>query len=248
MPESFLPPAGPSYEGAYREMRELARGIFDRALAECSIERAFARQIQAEDGRLRIGADEYDLTSFSRMMVVSMGKAGHTMAEALAGILETGVTGIIACPDPPPAQLFGFRYFIGGHPLPNADSLRAGEAILRLASTLLPSTVLVCLISGGASAIAEKPIQSKISLGDIVETYKALIHSGAPIAEINAIRKHLSALKGEGWLRPPRRLTSYQSSYPTFRKARLMHWPQVQLCLTQPRWPIVSSSQQNTSC
>ena len=55
---------------------------------------------------------------------------------------------------------------------------------------------LVFLISGGASAIAEKPISDDISLSDVIDTYKALVHSGAPIAEINAVRKHLSALKG----------------------------------------------------
>src|SRR5208283_2283941 len=117
-------------------------------------------------------------------------------ADALSNILGTGLTGVIACPNAPPAQLFGFHYFIGGHPLPNEDSLRAGEAILRLVAGLSPRTLVLFLISGGASAIAEKPISAGISLADVIETYRALVHSGAPIAEINAVRKHLSALKG----------------------------------------------------
>ena len=110
--------------------------------------------------------------------------------------MGTGLTGIVDCPNPPPAQLFGFRYFTGGHPLPNEDSLRAGDAILDLVAGASLRTLVVFLISGGASAIAEKPISENISLADVIETYKALVHSGAPIAEINAIRKHLSALKG----------------------------------------------------
>ncbi len=118
------------------------------------------------------------------------------MADAFSNILGTGFTGVIACPNAPAAQLFGFRYFIGGHPLPNEDSLRAGQAILRLVVGSSPRTLAVFLISGGASAIAEKPISDDISLSDVIETYKALVHSGAPIAEINAVRKHLSALKG----------------------------------------------------
>ncbi len=85
---------------------------------------------------------------------------------------------------------------MGGHPLPNEESLRAGDAILRLLSAPSPQTLVIYLISGGASAIAEKPISAGISLADVVETYQALVHSGAPIAEINAIRKHLSTLKG----------------------------------------------------
>lgn len=68
--------------------------------------------------------------------------------------------------------------------------------MLRAVQNASPETLIVFLISGGASAIAEKPITPNISLADMVATYKALVHSGAPIAEINAVRKHLSALKG----------------------------------------------------
>jgi hydroxypyruvate reductase len=177
-------------------MRGRARKMFEHALSECSIPRAFSKHVLYDRGELRLGNDVYALGSFSRTLVVSIGKAGHTMAEALVNIIGTGLTGIVACPNAPPAQLFGFRYFLGGHPVPNEDSLRAGDAILRLLSGLSPRTLAVYLISGGASAIAEKPISAGISLADVVETYKALVHSGAPIAEINAIRKHLSALKG----------------------------------------------------
>jgi hydroxypyruvate reductase len=61
---------------------------------------------------------------------------------------------------------------------------------------LTPEVLVIFLLSGGASAIVEKPISPAISLSDLVRTYKALVHCGAPIAEMNAIRKHLSALKG----------------------------------------------------
>jgi glycerate 2-kinase len=196
MSESLPPPSDPPTEVLAREMRGRARKMFEHALSECSIPRAFSKHVLYDRGELRIGSELYDVGSFSRTLVVSIGKAGHTMAEALANTVGTGLTGIIACPNAPPAQLFGFRYFMGGHPVPNEDSLRAGDAILRLLSGLSPRTLVVYLISGGASAIAEKPISAGISLADVVETYKALVHSGAPIAEINAIRKHLSALKG----------------------------------------------------
>ncbi|MGO9515677.1 MAG: glycerate kinase [Candidatus Korobacteraceae bacterium] len=196
MPHSSLPPKNVGTEAVLREMRDRAREMFDHALRECSIPRAFSRQVLYDGEHLRIGRDLYDIGSFERILVVSIGKAGHTMADAFSNILGTGLTGVIACPNTPPAQLFGFRYFIGGHPLPNEESLRAGEAILRLVAGSTPRTLAVFLISGGASAIAEKPISVDVSLGDVIETYKALVHSGAPIAEINAVRKHLSALKG----------------------------------------------------
>jgi glycerate 2-kinase len=183
-------------DALFREMRDRARLMFDHALAECGIPQAFSRKLQCRGRHLQSGTEVYDLRAFERILVVSIGKAGHSMAEVFANIVDTGLTGIVAAPTAPPAQLFGFRYFIGGHPLPNADSLRAGDAILRLVHELSPETLAVFLISGGASAIAEKPISDGITLQDVVETYRSLVHSGAPIAEINAIRKHLSALKG----------------------------------------------------
>ena len=192
MPDDPQSPAG----ALSPEMRDRARVIFDHALAECGIPQAFGRKLQCRGRHLQSGNEVYDLRAFERILVVSIGKAGHSMAEVFANIVDMGLTGIIAAPTAPPAQLFGFRYFIGGHPLPNDDSLRAGDAILRLVHELSPETLAVFLISGGASAIAEKPISGGISLQDVVETYRALVHSGAPIAEINAIRKHLSALKG----------------------------------------------------
>src|ERR1035438_168631 len=196
MSESLPPPSTPPSEILAREMRGRAREMFEHALAECSIPRAFSKRVLYDRGELSLGNDVYAMGAFSRTLVVSIGKAGHTMAEALASTVGNRFTGIIACPNAPPAQLFGFRYFLGGHPLPNEESLRAGDAILKLLGAPSPQTLVIYLISGGASAIAEKPISAGTSLADVVQTYKALVLSGAPIAEINAIRKHLSALKG----------------------------------------------------
>ena len=179
-------------------MRRQALAIFEHALAECSISRAFGRCIRLSDGKLEIGECHYDLHDFSQVAVVSIGKAGHTMASALSPMLTTNISGIIACPDAPKSPIAGFRYFYGGHPLPNEDSLRAGTAILELLQGLPPKSLVLFLISGGASAIAEKPIRADLTLSDVIGTNRALVLSGAPIAEINAIRKHLSATKGGG--------------------------------------------------
>jgi len=96
----------------------------------------------------------------------------------------------------PSSQVLGFRYFYGGHPTPNAESMQAATAILRALEAQPVSALVMFLISGGGSSIVEKPIDDEISPEDIVKTYHALVHSGAPIAEINAVRKHLSAVKG----------------------------------------------------
>ena len=113
-------------ESQFRKVRDTAREIFRHALAEASIAKAFSRHVHCERGVLRVCEDLYDLQAYSRVLVVSIGKAGHTMAEALTQqVGESSLEGIVACSVEPPAQMRGFRYFRGGHPTPNAESIRA---------------------------------------------------------------------------------------------------------------------------
>ena len=177
-------------------MRQAARDIFQYALAEASIARGFARHVHCERGILRICDDLYDLHSYSRVLVVSLGKAAHTMVESLSAQVGASLEGIVASSVHPASQVHGFRYFRGGHPTPNAESIQAASAILRMLDAQPASALVIFLLSGGGSSIVEKPIDDEISLDDLIATYHALVHSGAPIAEINAVRKHLSAVKG----------------------------------------------------
>ena len=177
-------------------MRDSARAIFLRALADASIEKGFARHVHCERGILRVCDDLYDLHSYSRVLVISLGKAGHTMVEALALQAGESLEGIVASSVSPGEQLRGFRYFRGGHPTPNAESIQAATAMLRAVDAQAASALVIFLVSGGGSSIVEKPSDDEISLDDLIATYRALVHSGAPIVEINAVRKHLSAVKG----------------------------------------------------
>jgi glycerate 2-kinase len=183
-------------ESDFRPMRARAREIFDRALANASIGKAFARHVNCDRGVLRVCEDLYDLQSYSRVLVVSLGKAGHSMVEALVAQVGSSLEGIVAAPVLPTAQIHGFRYFRGGHPTPNAESIHAASAILRTLEAQPASALIIFLLSGGGSSIVEKPIDEEISLDDLIATYRALVHAGAPIAEMNAVRKHLSAVKG----------------------------------------------------
>ena len=74
--------------------------------------------------------------------------------------------------------------------------MQAASAMLRALESQPASALVIFLLSGGGSSIVEKPIDDEISLDDLIATYRALVHSGAPIAEINTVRKHLSAVKG----------------------------------------------------
>jgi glycerate 2-kinase len=188
-------------DSQFREMRETAREIFHHALAQATISSAFTRHVHCERGVLRICEDLYDLHAYSRVLVVSIGKAGHTMAEALTQQIgepspQNSLSGIVATSVNPPAQVRGFRYFLGGHPTPSAESIAAANAILKALDSQTAASLVIFLLSGGGSSIVEKPIDDEISLDDLIATHRALVHSGAPIAQMNSVRKHLSAVKG----------------------------------------------------
>ena len=167
-----------------------------------------------------IGDDLHPLDSYSRVFVVSIGKAAHTMADALQAQIGGSLEGIVVSPEGNGSstdlssinsaainsaaidhastnqastnQVRGFRYFLAGHPTPNAESARAADAILKSLRGLDSTALVIFMISGGGSSLVERPIDDEISLPDLAATYRTLVHSGAPIAEINAIRKHLS--------------------------------------------------------
>ena len=178
------------------DMRVTARHLFEHALAEAGIDRAFQRHVDCDRGVLRICEDLYDLDSYHRVLVISIGKAAHAMVNSLEMQAGNRFEGIVASSVDPLSQVRGFRYFRGGHPLPNQESIRAAESMLKSLSAQNAAALVIFMLSGGGSSIAEKPIDDEISLEDLVATYRVLVHSGAPIAEINTIRKHLSAIKG----------------------------------------------------
>jgi len=178
------------------EMRVTARHLFEQALAESGIDRAFERHVVCERGVLRVCEDLYDLHSYGRVFSVSIGKAAHSLVDALQMQVGDQFEGIAAGAVEGVVQRRGFRYFPGGHPTPTQDSIRAAEAILKSLNTLNASSLVIFMISGGGSSMVEKPIDDEISLEDLIATYRVLVHSGGPIAEINVVRKHLSAVKG----------------------------------------------------
>jgi len=178
------------------EMRAMARHLFEHSLSEANIDRAFGRHVSCEHSTLRVCEDLYELSSYSRVVVVSIGKAAQKMVDALEGRAGSRFQGIIVSSVAPASQTRGFRYFRGGHPTPTAESIHAAEAMLKSVEALDESSLVVFLLSGGGSSMVEKPIDEDISLEDLTATYRALVLSGAPIGEINAIRKHLSAIKG----------------------------------------------------
>jgi glycerate 2-kinase len=186
-----------SQNPAIKDLRHTARDIFLTALKEANIDFAFNRHVEYSRGVLRVRDDLFKLDDYSRVVAISFGKAGQAMAQLLRDQLGSVVSGIVSAPESPDrSQAAGFRYFHGGHPLPNAESVRAADAILKMLNGLNDKSLVIYMISGGGSSLVESPIDDEISLGDLISTYHVLVESGAPIAEVNAIRKHLSAVKG----------------------------------------------------
>ena len=170
-----------------------ARAIFDHALSSVDPRQAVKNAITIQ----RLNA--------SRIYAVAIGKAAAAMAYGLEEALgERLCAGVISAHGPFESKRW--QSFIGGHPLPNQPSLDAARA----AFTLLDNAndeqaVVVFLISGGGSAMLESPVSDEISLADLRSANEALVGCGARIAEINAVRRAFSAVKGGALaLRAPR--------------------------------------------
>ena len=130
--------------------------------------------------------------------MIALGKAAGPMLEVLLDRMKRrkGLRGICCSKYLPKKRNWRFRYFEGGHPLPNEDSFAAARAALALLKKAKKDTLIFFLISGGGSAMFDLPLDPQIGLDDTIAFHQALLASGAPINEINTLRKHFSAVKG----------------------------------------------------
>lgn len=155
---------------------------------------------------VRRGWEELRLDQFSyrRAFIAGAGKAGVAMARAAAQLLGDRLAGgIVAIPaggsEDTPGEA-GIKFIIAGHPTPDGGSLEAGAGIERLLEHVEKDDLVIALISGGGSALLELP-RHGVTLDDIQNITAYLLRSGAPIGEINTVRKHLSRIKGGGLAR-----------------------------------------------
>lgn len=180
------------------DLKQIARQIFHETLAAIDIAAVMQRKVEREGSLLRCEEVRVDLRAFASVRVIAFGKASHAMVDGLASVLPAGIAieGIVAAPTPPTKAAPGMRYFLSAHPLPNAASWQAAEAILELLTPCDEKTLVFFLLSGGGSALMERPLAPHATLEDLRELYQALVTCGAPIYAINAVRKHVSAVKG----------------------------------------------------
>ncbi len=170
------------------DLKQLARLIFQETLAAIDIPAVMQRKVRVEGAKLRCGEIALDLNAFSRIRVVAIGKAAHAMLDGLRATLPADLSfdGIVSAPTAPAQALPGIKYFVGGHPIPNAESWNSAEAILSLLAECDESTLVFFLLSGGGSALSELPLDSRLALEDVQQFYRTLVTCGAPIAAMNA--------------------------------------------------------------
>jgi glycerate 2-kinase len=179
-------------------MRTDLRAIFAEAMQRAQVATELALQVRCVDGELRVGELRYRLRDFDRVALVSIGKAAVPMCGYFAGILrgEIDCVGIAVGPVAEAELPVGIRYLRGGHPLPNESSFAAATAILEMLRGLDERALVLFLVSGGGSAMVELPIDPTVTLEEMRAFHLGLIHSGLSIVEMNALRKHVSAVKG----------------------------------------------------
>lgn len=179
-------------------MKQTAQHVFLETLAAIQIPAVLARKLRRTGPLVHVAGATIDLNDFREIVGIAFGKASFAMAAGLNEILgpEVQVDGILVGPTSPQRALPGWKSFVGGHPLPSAESFAAGRAILDRLGRCDERTLVFFLISGGGSAMVEQPLAPGITLEDFRKLHLALVTCGAPIEEINVIRKHLSATKG----------------------------------------------------
>ena len=186
------------------QLHTTATEIFTGAIAACDIQSAFDRRIRFEGNTMHrllpdgSGPATINLADYKKIYVVAVGKAAAPMLDTLLERMKRrkGVRGICCSNQLPKRHNWRFRYFEGGHPLPYEESFAAARAALALVKKARKETLIFFLISGGGSAMFDLPLDARITLDDTIAFNQLLLASGAPIGEVNTLRKHFSAVKG----------------------------------------------------
>lgn len=213
------------------QLRLAAREIFNEALLAVDAGAAVRRAVRSDGLHLSVCDTAIDLSNQQPIYAIAIGKAAFAMASALDEVLATKLmAGVLSSnASPKTATLPRWQVFSGGHPEPNEQSLAAAHAgfdLLKRADQ--EGALVIFLISGGGSAMIEWAISEEITLADLQAANRTLVHCGASIGEINAVRSAFSAVKG-GRLadRAPHReqMTLITSDVPTGEEANVASGP-----------------------
>lgn len=177
-------------------LRKDALRIFRASLAAADPAKAIARSVTLSGSVLKVGSKTYRLDQFDRIVVLGAGKASAAMAKALERILGSRISGgLVNTKHGHLEKLKRIELNECGHPVPDQAGIDGAARIAALASACGPRDLVFCLISGGGSALTPLPAGG-ITLEQKQAVTKLLLACGATIHEINAVRKHISGIKG----------------------------------------------------
>jgi len=178
-------------------MRKQALDIFNASLKAVDPVLAVRRYLRKEDNLLRIHDAHFNLSSFNRVYLIGFGKAAAAMAKGVEEVLGEELNGGIISVKYGHLDKLSSKIKINeaGHPVPDDAGMKGAKEMVEFLNHRDEKDLVICVISGGGSAILSLPCEG-ITLAEKQETTKLLLACGADIKEINAIRKHISQVKG----------------------------------------------------
>ena len=183
-------------QGLEGQRRRHIVDILSTALDAVDPKAAVLRALRRQGRVLWVGDQSYDLGEYAHVYVVGAGKAGAPMAQAIEEVLGDRLTaGAVNVKYGYTLPTRTVELCEAGHPIPDEAGVRGARKIAALLEAAGPEDLVLCLISGGGSALMCLPVEG-VSLADMKALTDALLAAGATINEINAIRKHLEQLKG----------------------------------------------------
>ncbi len=181
-----------------RKARGLVLDVLDKILENADPVLAVKRFLKLRGSKLVAGGLEFNLNDFNNIYVIGAGKAGGGMAEATESILGEKIQGgVVSIPlgSSKGRCLKRMKFNEATHPVPTRSCVNGSVRMLGLASTATEDDLVIVLLSGGASSLMTLPYKG-VELGDLKRVTTALLRAGASISELNAVRKHLSAVGG----------------------------------------------------
>ena len=177
-------------------MSHAMRSIFNAALEAVDPGLAVRQHLTCDNGWLRSAGHSYRLDEFDRLLVVGGGKAAARMGQAAEDILADRISsGLLVTRRGYAVPLRRIRLVEAAHPVPDEAGMRAAQEMIALLKGGDERALILCLLSGGASALMVAPAPG-VQLADKQAVTDLLLKNGAAIEELNAVRKHLSAIKG----------------------------------------------------
>jgi len=169
--------------------------IFEAAVDAVMPQRMLSARMHLDNGVLSVDAHRFDLAQYGRLYLCGTGKAALPMAEACEALLGERIAGGVVVTPETPRPLTYCTCVHSTHPLPSVQSVEAAEKLMAQFAAAGKGDLILFLLSGGTSALIEKPLPP-VSLEALAETTKLLLQNGCSIEETNGVRKHLSMIKG----------------------------------------------------